>query len=111
MRKLFTICAALGALSGLGLADTWSGTLLDAHCANAKSNQPCYARRSSAHYLLDVNGTKYRLDGTTTSNVRSAIVEEKIKTKGGVAPTATIEGSMRNGRIHGHTVAVEGQQK
>ena len=111
MRKLFTICAALGALSGLGLADTWSGTLLDAHCAN-KSNQPCYARRSSAHYILDVNGTKYRVDGTTTSNIRSAIVEEKIKTKDGVAPTATIEGRMRaDGRIHGHTIAVDGQHK
>lgn len=107
MKKFFTICAALGALSGLGLADNWSGTLLDAHCAARKSNEPCYAKRSSSHYVLDVNGTKYRLDGPTTTDVRSAMVEQKIKMKNG-APMATITGTVRkDGRIHGHTIAVE----
>src|SRR5579863_1777792 len=98
MRKLITICATLGALSGMGMATTWSGTLLDAHCH--RTAEACYAKRSTTRFLLDVNGTKYRLDARTNRDVRSAFYENKGLTK--TPPvTATITGQMRSsGSIH-----------
>jgi len=57
--------------------------------------------------MIDVNGAKYRLDGRTNIDVRSALREDKAFKKGQLV-TATITGEMRsNGRIHAHTVAVE----
>src|SRR5580658_4516860 len=103
MRKLLTICATLGALSGLAMADTWTGTLMDARCANQSGDQACYAKRSSGRYVLDVNGTKYRLDARTNREMRSALLERKHSMK--TAPSmVTIDGQMRSdGRIHAHT--------
>ena len=82
MRQLLTICATLGALSGLALADTWSGRLVDAHCANRNGTNACEAKRSTGKFLLDVNGTTYQLDRRTNQDVRSAMLETKGLTKG-----------------------------
>lgn len=107
MKKVLTICATLGALSGLAMADSWSGTLLDEHCANRTASKACEARHSTSRFLLDVNGTTYRLDEKTNENVRSAILETKGLTKR--APvTVTITGRVRsNGRIDAETIAVQ----
>ena len=107
MKKLLTICATLGALSGLAMADSWSGTLLDAHCANRTATKDCEAKRSTSRFLLDVNGTTYRLDGRTNDDVRSAMRETKGITKR--APiTATMTGRLRsNGKIDAETMAIQ----
>jgi hypothetical protein len=106
MRKLLTVCATLGALSGLALADSWSGTLVDAHCANRNGNA-CDAKRSTGKFLLDVNGTTYRLDFRTNQDVHSAMMETKGLTRG--APvTATVTGRLRNnGTIDAETIALQ----
>jgi hypothetical protein len=107
MRKLMTICATLGMLSGLAMADTWTGTLMDAHCASRHSNEACYARRSSGRFVINVNGKAYHLDGSTNQNVRSSLLEMKGLHRD-TPLTATITGRLRsNGRIHGHTIAVQ----
>jgi hypothetical protein len=107
MRKLFAICATLGALSGLAMADTWTGTLMDAHCANRSGDQACYAKRSSVRYVLDVNGTKYRLDAHTNRDVRSALLERKHSMKSDPS-MVTIEGQLRSdGSIHAHTIGLQ----
>jgi hypothetical protein len=100
------ICAALGALAGIGMADSWTGTLLDARCSSRNTNASCQAKRSTSRFMIDVNGTKYRLDGHTNIDVRSALRENKAF-KSGQPVTATITGEMRSGRIHAHTVAVQ----
>lgn len=105
MRKLMTICATLGALAGLAMADSWTGTVMDAHCANRTT--PCMAKRTTARFVIDVNGKKYRLDAKSNYNMRSALREDKHFHKGEPV-TATISGQMSsNGRIHAHTIAVQ----
>src|SRR5215469_1426622 len=107
MKKLLTICATFGALSGLGMADSWSGTLLDAPCANRNSNKACEAKRSTGKFLLDVNGTTYRLDYKTNQNVHSAMLETKGITKREPV-TANMTGRLRsNGKIDADTIAVQ----
>lgn len=90
------------------MADTtWSGTLLDAHCASHHANEACYAKRSTTRFLLDENGTKYRLDNLTNANVSSAMRALK-RSQRTVPPTAILTGHLRNsGKIDAHTVAVQ----
>ena len=107
MKKVLTIFATLGALSGLAMADSWSGTLLDAHCANRTATKACEARHSTSRFLLDVNGTTYRLDGRTNQDVRSAMLEAKGLSKHSPV-TATVTGRLRsNGKIDAETIAIQ----
>jgi hypothetical protein len=107
MKKLLTICATLGALSGLAMADSWSGTLLAEHCSNDNAAKACDAKLSTGKFLLDVNGTKYRLDYHSNQDIHSAILETKGITKNGPV-TATITGRMRsNGKIDAETIAIQ----
>ena len=107
MRKLIMSGAILTALAGLGMADSWTGALLDANCSSRRATEACSVKRSTSRFMIDVNGAKYRLDGRTNIDVRSALREDKAFKKGQLV-TATITGEMRsNGRIHAHTVAVE----
>jgi hypothetical protein len=86
------------------MADSWTGRLLDAHCAHAAD--ACYAKRLTTRFLLDVNGKNYHLDSTTNRDVRSALIERKGPMKTDPA-TATITGRIRtSGRIHAHTIAL-----
>jgi hypothetical protein len=107
MKKVLMICATFGALSGLAMADSWSGTLLDAHCADRTATKACEARRSTSRFLLDVNGTTYRLDGKTNQDVHSAMLETKGLSKR--APvTAIVTGRLRsNGKIDAETIAIQ----
>ena len=108
MRKLLITCAAFAALSGLAMADTtWSGPLLDAHCANRHADEACYAKRSTTKFVLDDNGTRYRLDNMTNLNVSSAMQARK-RSERSVPAIAILTGHMRNsGKIDAHIIAVQ----
>jgi hypothetical protein len=106
MRKALIVCAMFSTLSGLGLAETWSGTLLDANCSHRHSTtKSCDAKRSSTTFLLDSNGTRYKLDAKSDDEVRSAIQERTGKS----APVAArITGRMRSsGKIHAQIVEIQ----
>ena len=107
MRKLMTIFTMLGALSGLGLAETWSGTLLDADCYHRhQDTKACDAKRSTTAFLLDSNGVKYRLDFRSNDEARSAVME--LHNHKATPITATITGRTRsNGKIRGDIIAVQ----
>jgi hypothetical protein len=106
MRKALILCAMFSTLSGLGIAETWSGTLLDANCSNRhNTTKSCDAKRSTTKFLLDSNGTRYKLDAKSNDEVRSAIEARSSKS----APvTAKITGRMRSsGKIHAQIVEIQ----
>ena len=114
MRRLLTIGAMFGALSCLAMADTWDGTLLDANCLHRHHGaRSCDAKRSSTAFLLDVNGTRYRLDAKSNDETRSAMQARADKATNpdatkAVPVHATVTGRMRsNGKIHATIVAVQ----
>ena len=74
MRKLLTIGAMFAGLSGLAMAESWSGMLLDQGCAHHKdSTKSCIAKPSSAGYVLDVNGQQYKFDTKSNDMVRRVL--------------------------------------
>jgi hypothetical protein len=114
MRRLMTIFAMAGALSGLALAETWSGTLLDATCMNRHhGSRSCDARTKTTAFLLDVNGTKYRLDGKSNDEARSVMEARADKASNpdatkAVPVQAQITGRMRsNGKIRAEIISVQ----
>ena len=57
--------------AGLGLADTWTGRLLDASCFDQqKSARSCDAAAATSTFALDVSGKIYRLDDS--GNMKAA---------------------------------------
>lgn len=115
MRKLLTVGAMLAGLSAMGLAETWSGTLLDAACAQRHHNtsKSCDVKRSSGAYVLDVNGTRYKLDTKSNDQVRRAMDSRADRASNpdatkAVPVTATITGRMgHRGRIHADRVELQ----
>lgn len=113
MRKLIFTCAMFGALSGIALAETWSGTLLDANCLHGHhASRACNARPKTTSFVLDSNGTRYRLDARTNDAAHSAMLDRADKASNpyatkAVPVQATITGHIRNnGKIRADTVAV-----
>lgn len=113
MRKLITACAMFGALSGVALAETWSGTLLDANCLQRHhAERSCDARSSTTAFVLDDNGTRYRLDGRSNYDAHSAMQERSDKASNpdatkAVPVHAQITGRLRsNGKIRASVIGV-----
>jgi len=103
-----------GALSGLGLAETWEGTLLDANCfQRLHGMKACDAKRSTTAFLLDANGTKYTLDSKSNDGARSAMQLRSDKVSNPAATKAIpvyakITGRMRSsGKLRGDIIAVQ----
>jgi len=113
MRKFMTTCALFGALSGLALAETWEGTLLDANCVRQHhGNKACDAKHSSTAFLLDVNGTRYKLDNKSNDETRSAMESRSDRASNpdatkAVPVHAKITGVMRHGKIRASIVEVQ----
>ncbi len=114
MRRLITIGAMFAALPLFGLAaTTWSGTLLDANCHDRhQTTSTCRATKSTSAFLLDVNGTQYRLDHKSNYDVRSLIIgtgdgSRKLDINGEPA-TATITGRIKkNGKLRADVIAIQ----
>ena len=114
MRKLVTICAMLTALSGLAVAETWNGTLLDADCSKRHHDtKACDAKTSTTAFLLDVNGTKYKLDYRSNDEAMSVMEARADKANNpdatkSVPVQAKITGRMRsNGKIRAQIIEVQ----
>jgi len=114
MRKLLTTCVLFGTLSGLGLAATWNGTLLDATCSNRHHGaKACDARPSTTAFLLDVNGKRYALDTKSNDEARSVMKARADKATNPEATkatpvNATITGRIKsNGHIRAQTIEVQ----
>jgi len=114
MRKLMTVCAMLGAFSALGLAETWNGTLLDYNCYHRhNTSKSCDAKPSTQMFMLEVNGTRYRLDGASNERAAEAMRSRADRASNPDATKATpvnakVTGETRgSGKIHADTIEIQ----
>lgn len=114
MRKALTICTMLAAFSALGLAETWNGTLLDATCVHRQSGtKSCDAKPSTASFILDVNGTQYKLDSASNERASMAMKSRADRAANPDATKATpvnakVTGHVKtDGHIHAATIDIQ----
>lgn len=107
-------CAILAGLAGFGMAEDWSGTLLDADCVHEHgAAKACDAKRGTTDFILDVNGTKYKLDLKSNDGARSAMEARSDKASNpyatkAVPVTATIKGRVKDsGKIRADVIEVQ----
>lgn len=113
MRKLITICAMCGAFTGLALAETWNGTLLNSTCVSRHTEKSCDAKPSTLTFVLEVNGTQYKLDGASNERAHAAMQSRADRASNPDATKSTpvnakVTGRIKeDGKIHADTIEIQ----
>jgi hypothetical protein len=107
MRKIMTILAVLGVFTGLALAETWNGKLLDAACYNQqKTAKGCEATRATSMFAFDVAGKVYKLEDSG-NKVATAIRNSAERSKDPAKPAVGALEAKVTGTISGDSIKVE----
>jgi len=74
MRRLLTLCAPAVVFTGLSLAASWTGRLVDAACMDQqKSAATCDPSSSTTTFALFTSGKVYKLDDTGNTKAAEAL--------------------------------------
>ncbi|MBZ5723650.1 MAG: hypothetical protein LAP87_01520 [Acidobacteriia bacterium] len=74
MRRILTLTALVAVFSVLGLAESWSGRLLDSSCYDQqKSAKTCDATSTTTAFAIDVSGKVYKFDDTGNAKAAEAM--------------------------------------
>ena len=110
MRKILTLGAFVAILSGLALAETYNGRLLDASCLEQQKNA-CDPTSTSVSFAMFVSGKVYRLDDAGNSKAVEALKNRADRSKDPSMPTnqvtARVSGSMEGDILKVDTIQVQ----
>lgn len=107
MRIVFTFLAAATLFSGLALAETWTGRLLDASCMDQQKNvKACEATTATTAYAIEVDGKTYKLDETGNTKAADAIKNHAERAANPNAPATPVTAKV-TGTKEGDTIKVE----
>jgi hypothetical protein len=73
MRRILTLGAAALFVSALAFAETYSGKLVDAACAQQQKNAACSPTASTAAFAIQVSGNTYKLDADGNKKAADAL--------------------------------------
>ncbi|HLH16956.1 MAG TPA: hypothetical protein VKX45_07035 [Bryobacteraceae bacterium] len=113
MRKAMTVCAMLGAFAALGLAETWTGTLVDATCYEKnKDAAACGAKVESTAFLLTSGDKIYKLDEASNQRALQAMKSRADRANNPDATkaepvNAKITGELKGEHIHAETIEIQ----
>jgi hypothetical protein len=109
MQKLLTIGTMFAALSGFAMAETWSGTLVDANCVkHHKATKSCDAKGSTTVFALDADGKTYYLDTASNDAARQTLASRKEDGNKSKPVGATIVGKTRSsGKLHAERIELQ----
>ena len=107
MRKVMTFLAVGSIFTGLALAETWNGKLLDASCYDQqKSAKSCDATGATATFAIDVAGKVYKLDDAGNAKAATALRSSADRSKDANKPPTAVQAKI-TGTIEGESVKVE----
>jgi hypothetical protein len=107
MYRLMTFLAVAALFTGLAVADTWNGKLLDAACVEQeKGAKPCDATSSTAAFILDANGKQYKLDAAGSAKVAAALKSRADRSAPGKPAEASVNAKI-TGKMEGDSITVE----
>jgi hypothetical protein len=74
MRRVMTICMLAAAFTGLALAESWSGRLVDSTCYDQQKNvAACDPTSATTTFALSVSNKIYKLDDAGNTKAMEAI--------------------------------------
>ena len=110
MRKILTLGAFVAILSGLALAETYNGRLLDASCLEQQKNA-CDPTNTTVSFAMFLGGKVYRLDDAGNSKAVEALKNRADRSKDPSMPsnqiTAKVSGTMEDGILKVETIEVQ----
>jgi hypothetical protein len=108
MRRSATFLTLLGVFSGLALAESWQGRLLDASCYEQhKSAATCDPTGSTTEFALFVANKPYRLDATGNSKAAEALKSRADRSSNPSKPTASMINAKVSGSMEGENIKVD----
>ena len=111
MRRLLLLTAFLGAFAALGLAETYSGKLIDVSCLTQQKPtiQTCQPTASTTAFaLVDDNSRVYKLDEAGNAKAANALKGRADRSADPNAPkTATAVMAKITGTMNGNIIAVD----
>jgi hypothetical protein len=113
MRKAIRLTAFVAFVSALAYAETWTGKLVDASCAEQQKNAACTPTASTSSYALQSSGKLMKLDAEGNSKAAAALRENQNganRAKDPKAPTevtATVTGTMSGDEIKVESIQVK----
>jgi hypothetical protein len=107
MRKIMTVLAVLSVFTGLALAETFTGKLLDAGCyTQQKTAKGCEATSATSMYAIDVAGKVYKLEDSG-NKVATAVRNSADRAKDPAKPPAGGLQAKVTGAVSGESITVE----
>jgi len=108
MKKLLSLLALGSAFTALGLAEEWSGKLLDATCHDQKNDATvCEPTSNSATFVLNVSGKVYRFNEAGNQKTIAALKNRADRAADPKSiPPAAVQAKV-TGTAEGQTIKVD----
>jgi hypothetical protein len=109
MRRILTASACVALFAGLALAETFTGKLIDASCAQQQqSANSCIPNASTTAYAIDVSGKVYQLDADGNAKAAEALKSraDRMGDPNGTAKTDQVRARVK-GTLEGGTLKVD----
>ena len=113
MRRIFTLGAALLFVSALAFAETYTGKLVDARCAEQQKDAACSPTASTAAFAIQVSGKTLKLDADGNRKAAEALKESGNSADRAKDPnaqdsqvTATVQGTLNGDELKVDTIVV-----
>ena len=73
MRRVYRLSAFLVVVSALAFAETFSGKLIDASCADPQKSEACAPTASTTAFAIDASGKVLKLDAAGNTKAAEAM--------------------------------------
>lgn len=109
MRRILTLGAALLFVSAMAFAETYTGKLVDARCAEQQKDAACSPTASTAAFAIQVSGKTLKLDAEGNKKAAAALKESTSSADRAKEPNATESQVMATvqGTLNGDEIKVD----
>lgn len=111
MRIALRLSVFLAILSVVAFAETWSGKLVDAACADQQKTEACVPTASTTAFALNSGGKMLKLDAAGNAKASEALKNRENSADRSKDPnremTATIKGTLNGDVIQVESIKVQ----
>ena len=106
MRRVFRLSAFLVVVSALAFAETFSGKLTDAACADQQKSEACAPTASTTAFAINASGKMLKLDAVGNTKAAEAMKNKENSADRSKSPNREISATVQ-GTLSEDTIKVE----